>query len=204
MTSVLRVAGDGLTRFGNLTAALSDGEIGVIATRALNHTGAKAKTQVTRALTKQTGLPRKVIVKALRVRKATGGNPVRGTPGRLEYRLETSGGDISLKYFGARETKAGVSAAPFGKRAVFAGTFIMGGRFPGRVALNMGGHVFKRVGSGRIPIAKQDSGVVIPTEMVKGATAAAFEQSAAALSDRLSHEMARSSKLRDLTGGVRF
>ncbi|GJE45316.1 hypothetical protein [Methylobacterium soli] len=48
-------------------------------TRALNHTGDKARTQMTRALTAQTGLKRTVIVKALRVTRAS--------PGVLTYTI---------------------------------------------------------------------------------------------------------------------
>ncbi|MCB8835951.1 hypothetical protein [Aurantimonas sp. VKM B-3413] len=195
----LRVTGDGLKRFDNLVAALSDGEIATIAKRALNHTGGKAKTQVIRALTKQTGLKRKTIVRAVKVRPATAG--------RLEYTMASSGGDIALKYFDARETRAGVSAAPFGRREVFPHTFIRGGRFPNRKDIHRGGTVFTpdlsnpKWGRGK---EERTSGVIIPAEMVKGATAAAFEKAAEALSDRLSHEMAHSARLRDLTGGGVF
>lgn len=52
--------------------------------RAMNHTGRKARTQVRRALATQTGLTRKTIVKAVR--------EVRAKPQSLSYILRTSGG----------------------------------------------------------------------------------------------------------------
>jgi hypothetical protein len=134
--------------------------------RGLNKAGDKARTQMKRALTKQTGLKAGVIARALKTRRASFGS--------LSYTITSRGGDISLKHFGARETRKGVSAAPRGQRAVFAGTFIKGGLFPDRKALKMGGHVFARTGRGRLPIEKQKSGVFIPVEMVTGATAAGF------------------------------
>ncbi|MBX8827528.1 hypothetical protein HBA93_18120, partial [Ochrobactrum sp. SFR4] len=46
--------------------------------RIVNQVGNRSKTQVIRALTKQTGLPRKTIVKAV-------GNPNTAKPGKLSY-----------------------------------------------------------------------------------------------------------------------
>ena len=173
-----------LEKLGNLIGAAGKGAPAALA-RAINHTGDKAKTAMTRALTVQTGLQRKVIVKALRVNKATAGS--------LSYTIRSAGGDIGLKYFGARETRAGVSAAPWGKRQVYVGAFLKGGRFPNRVALSKtNGQVMLRTGSGRTPIEKQKSGLFLPKEMVSGATALAFETIAERdLPDRLAHELAR-------------
>lgn len=154
--------------------------------RAVNHTGDKARTQMRRALVDQTGLKRKVIVKALKTRKIsakTGGS----------YTILSRGGDVRLKFFGARETQAGVSAAPWNKRQLFARTFIKGGKFPGRVKLNMGGNVFVRVGSDRFPLKTVHSGLFIPKEMVTGHSAEAFDRVVASdLIDRIAHEILRS------------
>lgn len=79
-------------------------------TRALNRTGDMAKTQVVRALAKQTGLPQKTIRKVLRAKRASWQD--------LEYRLSASGGDVSLKYFKARETRRGVTALVRGELRV--------------------------------------------------------------------------------------
>lgn len=179
----LRRGDDVLKRFGNQLAALGS-QAEVVLSRALNHEGDKARTQVVRALTAQTGLLRKTIVKA--VRRITAW-PTRG----LFYGIESKGGDIRLKFFMPRETSAGVSAAPWGGRRVFAGTFMKGGRFPNRVPLRMGGNVFKRAGSLRLPIEVQRSGLYIPDEMIKGASASAFETSFGGLVARVEHEIGR-------------
>lgn len=159
--------------------------------RALNHTGDKARTAMVRSLTTQTGLKRKVIVKALKVKRPTSGNPAKGQMGGSQsYTIESRGGDISLKFFGARETRRGVSAAPWGRRTIYSGTFIRGGLFPNRSGLVGGGHVFRRVGKGRKPLAMEKSHLFIPIEMVSGATAAAFRDVVARdLPGRLSHEV---------------
>lgn len=155
--------------------------------RAINHTGDKAKTAVIRALTAQTGLKRKVIAKAVKVKRASytrdgGGNG---------YIMTTRGGDISLKYFDARETSTGVSAAPMGRRIEFKSNFILGGRPGRRVPIKkLGGHVFKREGKGRLRIIRQVSDVAIPDQMLKGATKEAFERIATQdLSARIEHEI---------------
>ena len=182
---VVKIDAEQLKRLANVLGALGKDAPAAIA-RAVNHTGDKARTQMIRTLTAQTGLKRKVIVKALRVTRAS------AAKGTMEYRIDSAGGNVSLKYFGARETRVGVSAAPWGARRVYAGTFMKGGRFPNRVALDLNGQVFKRGGAGRMPIVKQKSGLFIPAEMVKGATADAFTEAVDRdLPDRLAHEIAR-------------
>jgi len=168
MALAVTISGNGLSRFDDAVKALGEGKARNAYSRAINDAGRDTKTPTQRALAKQTGLKVKVTRKALRVSKAS--------PANLEYKLTGQGGDIALKFFGARETRKGVSAAPFGNREVFAGTFIKAGRFPNRVTMNKGGQVFERVGMSRFPIEKVTSGVVIPTEMVKGATADTFER----------------------------
>lgn len=173
-----------LERFGNMIGAL--GQEGPKAVnRAMNRTGDTARTRVVRELAKQTGLPQKTIRKAVKVKRSSWQD--------LEYRLSASGGDVALKYFKARETRQGVTAFVRGERELFAGTFIMGGSFGrGRVALNMGGHVFQRIG-GRTELEKLKSGVFIPVEMVEGATAHAFDATVSEqLPRRLDHEIGRS------------
>ncbi|MDF2369400.1 MAG: phage tail protein [Rhizobiaceae bacterium] len=179
----------GLQKFDNALKSLGDKRMRQVANRVVNRAGNQTKTQVTRALTKQTGLKRRTIVKAIKVKRSGWSDP--------SYRMTTTGGDVALKYFNARETRRGVSARPFGQRKVFASTFIKGGRFPDRVGLGMGGHVFEREGARRMPINKIKSGVIIPAEMVKGETATAFNKTASrVLMTRMSHELSRA------TGGV--
>lgn len=178
-----------LRRFGNILRSLGEGQMKVAAARALNRTGDMARTQVIRSLTEQTGLKRKVIVRALKVKRAA----QKGSMSDLAYEMTTRGGDISLKHFAPRETRRGVTARPFGQRKVFAGAFMKAGRFPDRVVVpRFAGHVFEREGKERTPIFKLKSGVIIPAEMVKGATAAAFRRSVAEnLPRRVEHELGR-------------
>lgn len=140
--------------------------------RALNEAGRDVTAPTYRALAAQTGLKIMVARRALR--------PKRASMQDLSFELRGTGGDIGLKYFGARETRGGVSAAPFGKREVFAGTFIKGGFFPGRKTLKFGGHVFRPKWFGDRKwgraFTKAKSGVIIPNEMVKGETAETFRR----------------------------
>lgn len=150
-----------------------------VAARALNRTGAKATTQMVRTLTAQTGLARKIIKRAVK--------SMRASDRSLAYALKTRGGNISLRYFKARETRTGVSAAPLGHRIVVPHTFMKAGRFPNRVRFDSKGrgkgmdrNVFIRVGKARLPIEGGRSGVYIPTEMLQGRSLAAFDQLIAA------------------------
>lgn len=143
--------------------------------RIVNQVGNRSKTQVIRALTGQTGLPRKTIVKAV-------GTPNPARPGKLSYVMTTRGGNIRLKYLAPRETRPGVTAKPWGKRTLFPGTFMKGGAFPNRkVVARFDGHVYRRLNSSGTKITQVRSGMFIPVEMTKGATAAAFERTAAPL-----------------------
>ncbi len=185
-----------LARLGNQIGAAGKNAPVALA-RAINHTGAKARTQMVRALVPQTGLKRKTIVKALRENKASAG--------ALTYTIKSHGGNIRLKHFGARETRVGVSAAPWGRRSVYAHTFMKAGWWPTRITKgNWNGQVFERVGSktttqhgtkgyrGMDRFTVVRSGLFIPDEMVQGASAAAFNSAAAAdLPARLEHELGR-------------
>ncbi|WP_137136570.1 hypothetical protein [Rhizobium sp. FKY42] len=177
----------GLQRMDNALKRLDSHAKHLVLQRAVNHTGDKARTRVIRALAKQTGLSQKVIRKAVRTGRAWGAGADIETftegRGSLTYTLSSKGGDISLKYFKPRETRAGVTAAPFGVRKLFPGRFTKGGKFPERktaatvltkkeAALH--GHVYNRAGKARTPLEFNDSGVVIPAEMLKGETARAF------------------------------
>ncbi|WP_281978819.1 phage tail protein [Pseudorhizobium flavum] len=185
----------GMVRLSNAMGRLDSHQKHLALQRAVNHTGNKARTKVIRALADQTGLKYGVIKRAVRTGKAWGASATSFTEGRgsLSYTLSSKGGNISLKHFGARETRAGVTAAPFGKRELREGTFIKGGRFPKRVtAKRLNGHVYKRTGQGRGPLELQNSGVVIPAEMLKGASREAFMKTVEAeLPKRVMHEIER-------------
>lgn len=182
---------EGLEMFASAIRKIhSQDQFGNAARRAINRTGDMARTQVVRALSRQTGLPQKLIRHAVKTRRANYSS--------YQYEMYTRGGDISLKFFSPRETRRGVSVKLPGGREIIAGTFMKGGRFPNRVGISgFNGHVFKRDGGGRFPIVRVKSGVIIPVEMVRGETARAFHQSVRAnLPRRFAHEISR------LTGGV--
>lgn len=192
-----RWADENLKRFGKKLVELNR-RFPKVLPRIVNQVGDRAKTQVIRKLRIQTGLPRATIVKAV-------GNPAKARRGRLAYTMVTRGGNIRLKYLAPRETRPGVTALPWGKRQLFPGTFMKGGRFPNRkVVEQFDGHVYRRLGYGErygggSPVgrylrfradparAKGDritqvrSGMAIPTEMTTGATKAAFERIAGPL-----------------------
>ncbi|MFN3891984.1 MAG: hypothetical protein ACK4MV_16435 [Beijerinckiaceae bacterium] len=181
-----------LDRYANAFAMLAQ-KSHIPLARALNHEGAKAKTQVIRALTKQTGLRRATIVRAVKEGKAAQGDAARNYVGmKLTYELRSKGGNVRLKFFGAREARAGVVAKPWGGSRLYAGAFTRGGRWPKRVTLPYGGHAFQRAGASRLPISQVRSGLFIPDEMIQGASAAAFDQvMGAGLEARVSHELFR-------------
>lgn len=160
--------------FGNRIAELNR-KFPVVLPRIVNQVGDRSKTQVIRVLTKQTGLPRRTIVKAV-------GDPTRANGRQLSYEMMTRGGNIRLKYLAPRETRAGVTAIPWGKRTLFAGTFMKGGRFPNRKTVaKFDGHVYRRLNSSGTKITQARSGMFIPVEMTRDATRAAFERTAAPL-----------------------
>ena len=172
-TITVSVDGSAFARLGNAMKAAGRNAPVALAW-GINAVGAKTATRMRRALVAQTGMKYGVFVRALRTKNARPG-------GSMEFRIDARGGDVRLKFFSPRETRAGTSAAPWNKRTVYAGAFMKGGRFPNRVPLKMGrGNVFKRVGKGRNPIKVQRSGLYIPEEMVTGASREAFNATVSA------------------------
>lgn len=141
---------------------------------AINHTVAKAKTQVARALVTQTGLKSGAASKELR--------QISASPGRPEAVLNASGAYHRLTDFRARAGAGGVSASPWAVQRVFPGTFFVPA---------YGGGVFHRTGRARFPV-QQLWGPAIPKEMPKGASLAAWDRVIATeLPGRIAHEWAR-------------
>lgn len=170
----VRWADQNVKRFGQKLVDLNT-KFPKVLPRIVNQVGDRAKTQVIRNLTAQTGLKRAVIVKAV-------GDPAKAHAGRLNYTMVTRGGNIRLKYVQPRETRPGVVAKPWNKRTLFAGAFMKGGRFPSRkVVPHFDGHVYRRLNSSGTKITQVRSGMFIPTEMTTGATKAAFEKIAGPL-----------------------
>jgi hypothetical protein len=168
---------------------LSGKTIRVIGSRALNRAGQQAKTSVKKALVVQTGMKPRPIGRFLKSKAAT--------QKRLAYSITGRGGYVSLHYFDAKETPKGVKASPWNKARVFEGTFMKAGWFPKRVKKpEWNGQVFKRYGGttmvGKDKFAKQRSGVRLPDEMIKDASAKAWQSTVAkVLPRRVIHELKR-------------
>jgi hypothetical protein len=81
-----------LARYGNALAALGQGQARAALSRALNHEGAKGRTQVKRALVKQSEIKYGAVDKAM----AT----VRATPATLTYTLKARGDETNIAWFG--------------------------------------------------------------------------------------------------------
>lgn len=157
---------------GKLAAAVAQHPAAVA--RALNRTSPETRTAMARALVKQTGLRYGAIRRALVITRAS--------TAFLATMITARGSYLPLKLFGARQTKRGVSAAPWGKRRVFPHTFIIPA---------YGGNVYVRQTRRRFPIEKL-LGPAIPVEFVKDRSAEAFYLTApVTLAKRLDHELAR-------------
>lgn len=186
MTDILQIdLGNlsGLEQHDKLLQGLGKGAPAAIS-RAMNRTVDTGRAKVVKALARQTGLPQKTTRKAVVAHKSNAG--------KLEVSLRAAGGDVALKFFKPRETRAGVMAQPFGERELFAPKiFMRGGAFPRRVDIGMGGHIFERVG-GRTDLEKLKSGVVIPEQMIEGESLKAWENAVDdTLPRRLDHEIGR-------------
>ena len=154
-------------RFGR---SLDGREVRTVVRRTFAHEGRKGRTAVKRSLVAQTGL------KSARVHKTL---TIRATDS--EFRITGRDGFTSLTEFGARKTKAGVVASPWGRRTTFKGTFLAYG----------GSNVFRREGPERGPLERL-YGPAIPIEMLRDETRDAFEtRVAAGFMTRLEHELGR-------------
>ncbi len=162
MVADIKVDVRGIAAFaGKLSAA--KGKMPDTLSKAVQEIGPIATSQMKRVLPAQTGLKFKTINKALKGR-ATGAT----------YTIASKGGDVRLKFFGARETAKGVTAAPWNSRRLYPATFIKSGWWPKRGKPVSGGHVMRRTGASKYPIEQVRSGLFIPTEMVTGNSAAVF------------------------------
>lgn len=154
---------------GNLSNMTDD-----VLRHAINRTGDMAFTKVKRVVAKQMGIKVGIAAGAMAVKRANFAS--------LTYRIRSSGGYLSLKEFAARQTRKGVSAAPWGQRRVFPHTFIV---------KSLGGHVFSRTSAERLPLEKK-WGPALPNELVKGESAKAFTDMVGdVLPRRVAHELAR-------------
>jgi len=96
-----------LARYGNALATLGEGQARTALSRALNHEGDKARTQVKRALVKQTGIKYGAVDQAM----AT----IRATPATLTYTLKARGDETKHCLVRRRATSQGrLHARAFG------------------------------------------------------------------------------------------
>jgi hypothetical protein len=172
MQLVLNLKDQVLTKYGNQLAALGGRQARVAMSRALNHEGDKGRTQVKRALVKQTGIKYGAIDKAM----AT----ICSTPATLTYRLKARGEETNIAWFGGAQRQKGVSAAPWNKRRIFAHSFIVP-RF---------GRAFIRTSKKRMPI-RWLYGPNLARELIKDYSAAAWRSGVANIAARIGHEIAR-------------
>ena len=91
---------------------------------ALNKVGAEVVTQAKRELKDSTGLKAGVVGKKLKKDKARKGDET--------YSIHIKSRYLNAIEFGARQTKRGVSAKVWGKRKIYRGAFIGGGRNSGK------------------------------------------------------------------------
>ncbi|WP_345819933.1 hypothetical protein ABC766_27265 [Methylobacterium fujisawaense] len=137
----------------------------------LNRMLTRTRSAVVPALTRQTGLSRRIIDKAVRTFRASPQNP--------RVMLLTRGGEISFRYFGAHEVPGGVAATVRGKADFVEGGFrrsgprgrrVMVAKLNRQVYVNTDGKRWR----GHIRVEK--TGVFIPYDMVSGQTAATFNR----------------------------
>ena len=91
---------------------------------ALNKVGAEVVTQAKKELTGATGLKQKVVNKKINKDQARRGDE--------EYSIWIKSRYLNVIEFGAKQTKKGVSANVWGKRKIYKGAFIGGGRNSGK------------------------------------------------------------------------
>jgi len=161
-----------LARYVNALASLGEGQARTAMSRALNHEGDKGRTQVKRALVKQTGIKYGAVERAI----AT----IRATPATLTYGLKARGDETNIAWFGGVQRRTGVSAAPWNKRRIFARSFIVP-RF---------GRAFIRTSKGRLPI-RPLCGPNLARELVKDNSAGAWPSGVANIVARVGHEISR-------------
>lgn len=137
----------------------------------INRVLTRAKARVIPALVAQTGLNKRIIVKAVKMARASPQKP-RGF-------LYTKGGEISLRYFGAHEVAGGVEYTERGHVEELHGHYFRrSGRSPNRYMVQRLNKQVYYSTSGKWGVKEdlrvQKSGLWIPYETVEGATRRAF------------------------------
>lgn len=153
---------EGVETLGRLAARVEGANARLLA-QTLNRAMAPSATKVRRELADHTGAPYRRVSAVVVPYKASASN--------LTYQVDAKDGWMSLKDFSAREVRAGTSAAPWKKRRLFTGAFMMGGPKGRRVPIaKLNGHVFVRSSKERLPIRKL-WGPNIAREMIRDGAA---------------------------------
>jgi hypothetical protein len=149
----------------------------------LNEGGSALRAKTVSAETRQTNLSHDTLERAQVATEAA--------PGRLSFVTTVEGGNVRLKYFGAKESGSGVTASPWGKATFYPGAFINSG-FRGKRAPSpkLGGQVYRRAGAKNLPIGQVRSGLFLPDELLKGATVQAFDSGAPMVLDGILTKLA--------------
>lgn len=157
---------------------------------AVNDTARQVERKAESLVAKTLSVPRKRADLGIFVRPYS-------TPKTLSATVRGSASVIPLKAFNAREEGPGVVAKIWGAKVMHPGAFIMGGQPGERVPLNLGGHVFNRVGKKRLPIEKS-KGASISEAMAKDAVSSANETYAAErLQANVMRQLARYARVRN-------
>lgn len=152
------VGDDALAKFVRLLEQAGKGKARQAMSRALNDAGDKGRTQVRRALVKQTGMKYGWVIRGMKTRRASANS--------LAYTISESGDETNLREFGAKWLRPGVRAYPWGHSRIFTGSFLVPSR---------GNKVFVRQGAKRLPI-KPLYGPNLGREVVKDQSREAFER----------------------------
>lgn len=173
-------------RYGNQLRELGEGGARKAIARAMNYEGDRAYKAVKSALHHQTSIKRRDVHRAMKTNKVRPTISSKGaTP--LEYVIEGTGRELSLRYFSPTQKRVGTSARVWGRTRMYKNAF-MGPR-PRVVALKLYGNVFHRLGEERLPIEKM-WGPSISKEMARDQAKAAFEKAAPRVVERVGVEIA--------------
>lgn len=174
-----------LRQFSNQLNSLSTREGHRALARAVNRVTTSVRNRSVREIARQSSIPTRIVRSQLRtVQVRPGGG------GHLDGVVIATGNPVPLKHMGARQFSWGVRAKIWGERVRLEGMFIYAGTFRSGQEVARG-HVFQRVTSASLPIQKQ-YGPAVPTEMVRGASADAFERTVETmLPERVRHELGR-------------
>lgn len=161
-----------LGNFAKNMTMLSYADRNGILARALNRGGDMARTKVRRSLVAQTGIAYGKIDKAMRTHKASAGN--------LVYTIVAKDNWSNLAAFKPRKTKGGISAAPWNKRQIFRGSFMV----------RSYGKVYARAGAERGPLVPL-FGPNLAREVMRDDALAAWQSAPRFVQMRVEHELLR-------------